>query len=249
MKNTPLDYQGVVTTGLSMGLVPPIKGPISSPVEWRAWDLFLTPVDDQGRTGTCAAQAMTRIMEWAVVMHDGYRPRISPLKYYRAVWSDQNGKPWPEDGSGYQDGLQAYTAYTSGVKLGLLPPDAARVDAEPTPASLAAALTASPLFAATCVTEGWRLPSSLGEILDANVTVSGHAWTISGLGRGRDGAQMVCGVNSWGMRWGWNGFLQMKLAQFARCSWIKPFAISADWAKWVAKGTWKDLLVGPGELP
>lgn len=241
------EYRGIRTEGLTRGARVSDPGPFAAvlPARFDRWDAFTTPIDDQGATGTCAVQAMTRITETMVSAVTGDRPRFDALRIYRAIWEMENARAWPGE-KGYGTGLKPDSAFRYGIAAGLLPPDAARVVADLDTPSLVRALTFSPLFAASCVTEAWRRPGLFGEIGAADVTSSGHAWIIPGLRPGeRAGAgpvQMITGANSWGTEWGAGGFFQMTAGTYAGICWINPYSIAADWPAWISTGAWRALL-------
>jgi hypothetical protein len=221
------------------------------PIHFADWEAHSLAVDDQGRTGTCAAQAKTGIMETMLsYWSDGrIRVQLDALKFYRLVWEKENNKPWPGD-VGYSTGLRGYSTFTFGKELGLLPLDAEMIPADWSPRGLKAALYHSPLFCATCVTEAWRKPGEYGEIVPAEITTSGHAWRLPGMRSSMESPidrrrrQMISGANSWSEDWGYFGHFSMAARLFTLHSYFKPFGICADWKKWVLGGEWKRLLRG-----
>ena len=192
------------------------------------WDEWLTPIDDQGQTGTCVAQATTRIIETYIARFTGLRVQLDALAVYRRAWEIENRRPWKGD-EGYADGLKIDAAVVALVDMGVLPVGTQCVEVPASPETISLALRKlGPLLAGTCVHEGWlqeNMNKETGEIAQRPWLLNGHAWAIVGIGRGRGGIALVRGANSWGEDWGWHGFFQWAMPNFRSCCVTHPIAI------------------------
>ena len=233
-------FTGVLRT--DRNLTVPILGEANRiPEAFERWDRWMTPIDDQGKRGTCVAQATSRIIEWAIWYFMGQRVQLDAERLYRVAWTLQNKKEWPGD-IAYQDGLQMQAAYHAAIQEGLLGGASYMVNVPMTSIDIFDALAHGPLLAGTCVTRAWQNPQpDTGEILRANVEMNGHAWTMHGMGKSNepDGGALVRGCNSWGTGWGYHGFFQIHVPHYIQCALCSPISIRDDWNRTLITRKWE----------
>ncbi len=250
MRFDPSTYRGLIAEPFGLRVA------VGDQEAWRArrlepWSGMLTPVDDQGRWGTCEAQSTTRILETLIQRDTGKRVQLSAEAVYRAAWEATNGK-WPGD-SGYSTGLVPGASFRACVRIGVLPSEATRVVASSiTPSELERLLTHSPILCGTAVTGAWKTPRfGTGEIQPLYSPLDnsgGHAWVGHGLDVGGNGEPLLLAVNSWGTDWGYHGFFQMITRFYAQTALALPFAMSVERGWFDKDRTWEKYVSCKGAL-
>lgn len=250
MKYSLPTYQGVIVDHReampSVADAPTLKAP--QDVRFHEWDEWLTPVDDQGKWGTCVAQRDTRLIETMLHRHLGVYVQLDALAVYRRAWEIDNGKPWPGD-AGYETGLRPHKGIEALIDLGVLPFHAEFKYIANDEASIRAALVETPVLAATCVHEGWmqkNIDPDTGELAARQFVMNGHAWILHALDVGSTGRVLVGGVNSWGTDWGWRGFFYWLHWNFVSCCLVHPAVVAGvDWNSELRgrRAAWERLVI------
>ena len=211
------------------------------------WDRHLTPIDDQGKTGTCVAQAYTRFIEFLLSINLNKWVQLDALKFFRLAWERENRRKW-EGEENYKDGLRIDTGFFALQEAGLLSMQAVKSKVGLDSRSIWEALQIAPLIVGTCVTSAWaagRQNPSTGELRWANVEMNGHCWLLHGMGVSNQvpPRPLVRGCNSWGPNWAWNGFFQIPFEHYVQCAICNPILIEDDPDFLKRDERWKDFVL------
>lgn len=163
---------------------------------------YLLPADDQGRTSECAAYSTAGIEESLNWFKTGKRVSIDPHPLYLRA-KELDGEPGEDTG----------TTLDSILKAARLMGYFERVNAYDinNDVDLRYALHKFPMaLVGLKIHDGWNKTPSDGRVPNGTRFLGGHA--LIACYYDRDGVE---GVNSWGIRWGRNGFWRLTWKQYA----------------------------------
>jgi hypothetical protein len=227
-------------------------GPFS---EVRKWEDYVTCIEDQGRTGTCEAQAASMIVETLMrqnIDKDLFAPDLGldPYAMHKGAWLATYPDRPPEQ---YRDtyGLPLGATLEWCRANGILPHRCRIDDVGDSAPDLWDALHDAPVEIGVTVHDGYS-PDRLGEFAEVPAPVqlppdNGHALVVTGQITGADFSRMDVFANSWGRDWGFFGFGQCLHHTLAWTFIDRPKVVrisSDDVAEWIGgRARWEPLIV------
>lgn len=223
--------------------------------EVRKWEEFATLIEDQGQTGTCEAVSATTVVEALMrklIDKNLFAPNLGLdwRAVHRGAWRAVNGG---KTAAAYseQDGLPLGASLAWMQEKGILPGGALILDIGDSASDMADALEWSPVQIGTVVHDGFRPErvSELGEIGAPHAVPpdSGHAMALTGMIGGRDGAVMDTLAQSWGVGYGFKGWVQVNHLTLAwgfidrpRYVYVRP-EVAREWV--AQRKRWEPFIV------
>lgn len=212
-------------------------------VEASQWTHYTILTDNQHNLPACAGFATANWIECMVRSYHG-KTAISQGQQIdgEAIWRKARQMFWshePVEGGG----LFMDQGFKAAISLGILPPTTVVTMRDANLAELSRLLKYQPVLQGTQVSNGWNNPDKQnGQIWDSHPDpLGGHATCIIGVLKQND-TRYVLFQNSWGDKWGWNGYGLLTEKQWID-SLISPLSSAIlpwDFDKWQG---WRDFIV------
>lgn len=213
------------------------------PIPFSGWTHQTIVTDNQHNLPACAGFATANWIECMLRARQG-RQCLKPGEQIdgEAIWRKARKMFWSHEKED-DGGLFMDQGFKAAIALGILPPETVVSMRDVGIAELSVILRRQPVLQGTQVSVAWNNPSKVnGQIREAMPDpLGGHATCIIGVLE-QDKNLYVLFQNSWGERWGWNGYGLLTEEQWAS-SLISPLATAElpwDFETWHG---WRDFVV------
>jgi hypothetical protein len=210
---------------------------------YSGWTNYTIITDNQHNLPACAGFATAN---WIECMIRSKQSRNALKKGEQingeAIWRKARKMFWAHEKED-DGGLFMDQGFKAAIALGILPPDTVVSMRDVNIAELSVILREQPVLQGTQVSVAWNNPSTVnGQIREAMPDpLGGHATCIIGVME-QGGNHYVLFQNSWGDRWGWNGYGLLTEEQWSSSliSQLATAELPWDFETWHG---WRDFVV------